>query len=97
LKQRSADESKKEGETMRRIVLKASALLACFCLLFFLAAGCSQNSDGEDGEKGGVEKLTDRAAATAVKKIRTPLDKARTAADLGEERAEEMDRAVRQQ
>jgi hypothetical protein len=44
-----------------------------------------------------VEKLTDRAAATAVKKIRTPLDKARTAADLGEERAEEMDRAVRQQ
>ena len=82
---------------MRGIVLHGGRLLASLCLLFFLAAGCSQNSDGEAGGKGRGEKLTDRAAKKAVKKIRTPQDKARAAAGLGEERAAEMDRAVRQQ
>lgn len=97
MQRRSAEIMKENGETMRRIALKANAPLACFCLLFFLAAGCSQNSDGPPGKKGEVEKLTDRTAETIVKKIRTPQDKARAAAALGEKRAEEMERAVRQQ
>ena len=82
---------------MRGIVLQAGPLLACFCFLFFLAAGCSKESAREAGEKGAVERLTDRTAETAVQKIRTPLDKARAAADAGEEREAAMERAVRQQ
>ena len=41
--------------------------------------------------------MTDQAAETAVKKIRTPIDKARATQNLGDERVEEMDKALQKQ
>jgi hypothetical protein len=41
--------------------------------------------------------MTDQAAETAVKKIRTPIDKARTTQNIGDDRVEEMDKAIQKQ
>lgn len=77
--------------------------------MFFLSAavvlsvsiaftGCSRQEEEQIvEEKGAIEKLTDEAADKAVKKIRTPLDKARGAGNLGDTRLEEMDKALQNQ
>jgi len=66
------------------------------CLLV-LPAGCSKNEEPQVEEKGTIEKMTDQAAETAVKKIRTPIDKARDTQSLGDDRVEEMDKALEKQ
>ncbi|KPK00484.1 MAG: hypothetical protein AMJ60_01160 [Desulfobacterales bacterium SG8_35] len=71
------------------------AVIACFLLV--LPAGCSKNEDQHVEEKSRTEKMTDQAAEAAVKKIRTPMDKARATQNLGNDRLEEMDRAVQKQ
>ena len=65
--------------------------------LLVLNGGCSQNEEGQTGEQGRIEKMTDQAAETAVKKIRTPIDKAKATQNLGDERVEEMDKALQKQ
>jgi len=65
--------------------------------LLVLTAGCSKNEEQQAEEKGKIEKMTDQAAETAVKKIRTPMDKARATQNLGNERLEEMDKALQKQ
>ena len=65
--------------------------------LLVLPAGCSKNEDHEAEEKGSIEKMTDQAAETAVKKIRTPKDKARATQSLGDDRLEKMDKALQKQ
>ena len=62
--------------------------------LLALSAGCSKNDEQQVEEKGRIEKMTDQAAETAVKKIRTPMDKARATQNLGDDRLEEMDKAM---
>ena len=71
------------------------AVIAVFFLIFSL--GCSKNGEQQIEEKGAIEKMTDQAAETAVKKIRTPMDKARATQNLGDERTEEMDKALQKQ
>ncbi len=66
-------------------------------ILLALVLGCSKNEEPQVEEKGSVEKMTDQAAETAVKKIRTPMDKARATQDLGNDRLEEMDKALQKQ
>ena len=66
-------------------------------ILFALPLGCTKNEEPQVEEKGSVEKITDKAAETAVKKIRTPMDKARATQDLGNDRLEEMDKALQKQ
>ena len=66
------------------------------CLLV-LPAGCSKNEEPQVEEKGTIEKMTDQAAETAIKKIRTPIDKARDTQSLGDDRVEEMDKALEKQ
>jgi hypothetical protein len=66
------------------------------CLLV-LPAGCSKNEEPQVEEKGTIEKMTDRAAENAVKKIRTPINKARDSQSLGDDRLEEMDKAIEKQ
>ena len=57
--------------------------------------GCSkQEKEQVVEEKGSIEKMTDEAADKAVKKIRTPISKARDTGNLGDERLEEMDKAL---
>ncbi|MEN8143044.1 MAG: hypothetical protein ABFQ82_05545 [Thermodesulfobacteriota bacterium] len=60
-----------------------------------LFAGCS-SEEGNIAEQASdkVDEITTEAADAAVKKIRTPLDKARATKDLGEERMKAMDQAV---
>ena len=65
-----------------------------------LQAGCAKNDEQqaeESEEKGRIEQMTDRTAEKAVKKIRTPIDKARTTQELGDDRMESMDKALQQQ
>jgi hypothetical protein len=66
-------------------------------LLLVLTSGCAKSEEQQDEEKGTIEKMTDQAAETAVKKIRTPIDKARATQNLGDERVEEMDKALQKQ
>jgi hypothetical protein len=65
--------------------------------LLVLTVGCSKNAEQQTEEKGRIEKMTDEAAETAVKKIRTPMDKARATQNLGNERVEEMDKTLQKQ
>ena len=77
-----------------------SLLLVAAALVLFFQAGCTKNDEQqavEIEEKGKIEQMTDQAAETAVKKIRTPMDKARATQNLGDERLESMDKALQQQ
>lgn len=56
--------------------------------------GCSKEEEQVAEEKGSIEKMTDETADKAVKKIRTPINKARDTGNLGDERLEEMDKAL---
>ena len=70
---------------------------ALVSFLLVLPAGCSKNDEQQSDEKGRIEKITDEAADTAVKKIRTPIDKARATENIGEDTLEEMDKALQKQ
>ncbi|MDX1777163.1 MAG: hypothetical protein R3297_11320, partial [Desulfobulbales bacterium] len=61
-------------------------------LLIIYTWGCSKEGEQPGAEKGTIDKMTDQAAETAVKKIRTPQDKARALNNIGDERLEEMDK-----
>lgn len=73
----------------------ASASLVGFLLV--LTGGCTKDNGQQAEEKGAIEKMTDRAAETAVEKIKTPQDKARATQSLGDKRLEEMDKALQKQ
>ena len=63
-------------------------------------SGCTKNDEQqaeEIDEKGRIEQMTDETAEKAVRKIRTPIDKARNTQDLGDDRMESMDKALQQQ
>lgn len=70
---------------------------AVLSFLLVLPAGCTKNDEQQSDEKGRIEKMTDQAADTTVKKIRTPLDKARATQNIGDDRLEEMDKALQKQ
>ena len=74
-------------------------LLAAFVLSVTIAfTGCSKQEEEQVvEEKGAIEKMTDEAADKAVKKIRSPINKARGTRNLGDERLEEMDKALQNQ
>ena len=71
--------------------------ITTLCLLFVLFSGCAKDEEQHVEEKGTIDKMTDEAAETAVKKIRTPMDKARATGNLGDERLEEMDKILQKQ
>ena len=71
---------------------------AVLVLLPSLQTGCSKSGDDQQTEeKSGIERMTDQAAETVEKKIRTPMDKARSTRNLGDERVEQTDRALQKQ
>ena len=75
---------------MKKIV---KALLIIIPVLLF--AACS-SEDGNIAEQTSdkVDEITTEAADTAVKKIRTPLNKARATRNLGDERMKAMEQAT---
>jgi len=58
--------------------------------------GCSDKKEPA-AEKGAIRKMTDETAKEAVNRIRTPIDKARAAAKLQEEKNKELDDALKKQ
>ena len=75
--------------------------VAAIGLVFVVSqAGCTKNDERqaeEIEEKGRIEQMTDETAEKAVRKIRTPMDKARNTQNLGDDRLESMDKALQQQ
>ena len=86
-----------EGNSMKKNLFYHFLGAAAFSFLLVLPAACSKKDEQQAGEKGRIEKMTDQAAETAVKKIRTPIDKARTTQNIGDDRVEEMDKAIQKQ
>lgn len=65
--------------------------------MLLIPTGCAQNDEEQAEEKGAIEKMTDKAAEAVVKKVQTPKDKARATQNLGNDRLEEMDKALQKQ
>jgi spermidine/putrescine-binding protein len=72
----------------------------CFLGLFLGGAAllaCSNNNEAEsEPEKGRIEKMTDKAAKKMVKRIRTPINKARSVKDQQEDRLNDMDESLKE-
>ena len=69
-------------------------------LVLISQTGCAKNDEQQAEvieEKGKIDQMTDQAAEAAVKKIRTPINKARATKDFGDDRLESMDKALQQQ
>ena len=82
----------------RMFVRAVGVAVVVFCLI--VGTGCSKNEEQqvvEKEEKGRIDQITDQAAEKAVKKIRTPIDKARNTQDFGDDRLESMDKLLKEQ
>lgn len=74
------------------MIYSVIALLLCSAAIF----ACSNNTEAEaEPEKGVIEEMTDKAAKEAINRIRTPLNKARSAADQEEERLNDMEESLK--
>ncbi|MFC1837680.1 hypothetical protein ACFLYW_03265 [Thermodesulfobacteriota bacterium] len=85
-------------ESKKKFIHAVGVAVVGFCLIF--STGCSKNKEeqtAEKEEKGRIDQMTDEAADKAVRKIRTPIDKARTTQDFGDDRLESMDKLLQQQ
>ncbi len=68
-------------------------LMVLLSTVFMLAACSGENSITEKASKQ-VDKVTTKAADKAVKKIRTPINKAKMTKNLGNDRMKAMDNAL---
>jgi hypothetical protein len=66
-------------------------VLFLFCAVFI---ACSSGKEGET-EKGAIEKMTDRAAKGMADSIQIPLERARAAAKVQENKMRELDEAMK--
>ena len=67
-------------------------LLLCSATVF----SCSPKEEA-DPEKGAIEKLTDQAADELTNRIRTPIEKARSAANQQEDRMRSVDDQLKEE
>lgn len=67
--------------------------LALLALTVGLAA-CAKEESVTEKVSQKVDQINTENAATAVKAIKTPLDKARASQELGDERTENIDQAM---
>lgn len=81
------------GEIMKRVL---SYCLIGVVLVSGALWGCSDRKEPAP-EKGAIKKMTEETAREAVNQIRTPIDKARSVAQQQENKAKEMDDALKQQ
>jgi hypothetical protein len=72
----------------RNVLIIFFILLLAGTMLFACAGG------EEDSEPGAIEKLTDETADEIVDKIKTPINKARSAKKTSQDRMKNMDDAV---
>jgi hypothetical protein len=57
---------------------------------------CACTGNEEEPEPGAIEKLTDETADEIVNTIKTPLNKAHSAKNTGEDRMKNIDDAVKE-
>jgi hypothetical protein len=77
---------------------KITGAILAMLLTALLLNACGPEEENAAAESPGqVETVTTEAAAVVVKRIRTPLDKARATQNLGDQRVEEMDTALQEQ
>ncbi|MBU0731188.1 MAG: hypothetical protein KKE17_02325 [Proteobacteria bacterium] len=76
--------------------MKKTALTLITILVFatLCMTGCSKEESKVDKAKNEIQKFTDKTADKAVKKIKTPIDKAKKISQVGSERLEEMEKAL---
>lgn len=70
-------------------------MLVCLMIAAsFLAGGpgCTQQQ-GDEGEKSGIEALTEEAGREAAEAIKKPINRARAVEDLAKKHVQEMDAA----
>jgi hypothetical protein len=75
--------------------MKRNAIIILFVLILAgtMLFGCERNE--EQTEPGAIEKLTEETADEIVDKIKTPLNKARSAKNTGEDRMKDIEDAVK--
>ena len=78
----------------QRKSMKRNAIIILFVLILAgtMLFGCERNE--EEAEPGAIEKLTEETADEIVDKIKTTLNKARSAKDTGEDRMKNIEDAV---
>jgi len=81
------------GDFMKKVL---SCCLIGVMLLGGAFFGCSDKKEPA-AEKGAIKQMTQETAKEAVNQIRTPIDKARSAAKLEEEKNMEMEDALKKQ
>lgn len=81
---------------MGNIMKMKPVVIALFALVLLgSGAGCSEEK--KEGGPGMVEKVTTETAKEMTERLQTPLDKAKAAQTMGEERTEAMDKALEKQ
>jgi hypothetical protein len=69
-----------------------------FIFLMLLASSCSKAEESfTEKASQKVDEITKEAADTVVRKVRTPLNKARGTKDLGDERTDAIDKMMKEQ
>ena len=79
---------------MRKLIILILVILLATVL--YQQFDQKEESLPEQAEKK-VDEITTKAADTVVKKVRTPLNKARGTRDLGDERTDAIDKAMQGQ
>jgi hypothetical protein len=96
-----------KGNQMKKKRILILLILIFFGITFFACADKAADNavdntadsaaeEAEDSEKGVIEKFTSKTAKEAVKAIRTPINKARAAKKVGENKMNNMDEMVNQ-
>jgi uncharacterized lipoprotein YajG len=77
---------------------KSTAAILMLLFATFVFTGCSKDEESiTEKVSSKIDKINTKNADAIVKKIKTPLAKARLASDLGDKRMEEMEKALADQ
>ncbi|MFO7605017.1 MAG: hypothetical protein R6W72_01765 [Desulfurivibrionaceae bacterium] len=77
---------------------KITGTVLAILLATLLLPGCSKDEESlTEKASSKIDEINNRNADAVVKKIKTPIDKARLTMDLGDKRMEEMEKALAEQ
>lgn len=76
---------------MKKLIFHLTAILILSCLVLFSCSKSKEPSQAKEGGKTSTEQMADAIKEYGDK----PIQKARTAQQLGEERVNAMDEAVK--
>ncbi|MDF1577730.1 MAG: hypothetical protein P1P81_04705 [Desulfobulbales bacterium] len=77
---------------------KSTAAILMLLFAAFMLTGCSSDEESiTEKAASKIDEINTRNADAMVKKIKTPIDKARLTRDLGDQRLKEMEKALAEQ